>query len=46
MYQTYSVIISYLQDSGKIAADAEGKICWIHNPGLVQRYINNPDLKI
>ena len=46
MYQTYSVIISYLQDSGKIAADAEGKICWIYNPGLVQRYINNPDLKI
>ena len=46
MYQTYSVIISYLQDSGKIASDAERKICWIHNPGLVQRYINNPDLKI
>ena len=25
MYQTYSTIISYLQDSGKIAADAKGK---------------------
>jgi hypothetical protein len=46
MYQTYSVIISYLQDSGKIAADADGKICWIYNPGLVQRYINSPDLKL
>ncbi len=46
MYQTYSIIISYLQDSGKIAADAEGKICWIFNPGLVQRYIGNPDLKL
>jgi hypothetical protein len=44
MYQTYSVIISYLQDSGKIAADSERKICWIYNPGLVQRYISNPDL--
>ncbi len=46
MYQTCSVIISYLQDSGKIAADAKGKICWIYHPGLVQRYINNPGLKI
>ncbi len=45
MYQTYSVIISYLQDSGKIAADAEGKICWIYNPGLVQRYINSTKKK-
>jgi hypothetical protein len=45
MYQTYSVIIGYLQDSGKVAADAEGKICRIYNPGLVQRYINSPDLK-
>ena len=33
MYQTFSVIIGDLQDSGKIATDAEGKICWIYNPG-------------
>ena len=46
MYQTYSTIISNLQDSGKIATDADGKICWIYNPGLVQRYINSPDLKL
>ncbi len=46
MYQTYSVIIGYLQDSGKIAADAQGKICWIYNPDLVRRYISSPDLKV
>ena len=46
MYQTYSVIISYLRDSGKIAPDAQGKICWIYNPALVQRYISSPDLKV
>jgi hypothetical protein len=46
MYQTYAVIISYLLDSGKIAADADGRICWIHNPELVQRYLANADLKI
>ena len=46
MYQTFSVIIRYLQDSGKIAIDSEKKICWIYNPELVQRYLNNVDLKI
>jgi hypothetical protein len=46
MYQTFSVIIGYLQDSGKIATDAEGKICWIYNPELIKRYLGNADLKI
>ena len=46
MYQTYSVIIAYLQNSGKIAPDADGKICWIYNPELIKRYLNNNDLKI
>jgi hypothetical protein len=46
MYQTYAVIITYLQDSGKIATDSEGKICWIYNPELIKRYLDNTDLKI
>jgi hypothetical protein len=46
MYQTYSTIIAYLQDSGKIASDAEGKICWIYNPERIKRYLDNTDLKI
>ena len=46
MYQTFSVVIGYLQDSGKIATDAEGKICWIYNPELIKRYIDNTNLKI
>jgi hypothetical protein len=46
MYQTYSVIISYLQDSGKVAFDADGKICWIYNPELLKQYLKNNDLKI
>ena len=46
MYQTFSTIISYLLDSGKIATDSENKICWIHNPDLVNRYLNNDHLKI
>jgi hypothetical protein len=46
MYQTYSTIIAYLQESGKIAADTDGKICWIHNPELVKRFFEQSDLKI
>lgn len=46
MYQTYSTIIGYLQDSGKIAVDAEGKICWIYNPELIKRYTDNTLMKI
>jgi hypothetical protein len=46
MYQTFSVVIGYLQDSGKIAIDPEGKICWIYNPELIKRYLDNANLKI
>lgn len=46
MYQTYSTIISYLQDSGKIATDGENKICWIYNPEIINRYLSNNNLTI
>ena len=46
MYQTFSTIISYLKDSGKIATDADKKICWIYNPDLIQRYLNSVNLKV
>ncbi len=46
MYQTFSTIISYLQDSGKIATDADKKICWIYNPELIQRFVNSANLKV
>ncbi len=44
MYQTYQVILSYLLDSGKIIMDRAGKIVWIWNPKLVEKYKNRPDL--
>jgi len=46
MYQTFSTIITYLQDSGKIAIDADKKICWIHNPELVQKFLKSANLKV
>jgi len=44
MYQTFEVIYNYLLDSGKIARDSEGKICWIWNPELVKKYLKDKSL--
>lgn len=44
MYQTFCVIIDYLEYSGKIAIDREEKIAWIWNPSLVKKYLNNKNL--
>ena len=46
MYQTFKTIIEYLDESGKIASDSQGKICWIHNPDLVRKYTLREDLRI
>jgi len=46
MYQTFKTIIDYLEESGKIAADIEKKICWIHNPDLVRKYALREDLRV
>jgi hypothetical protein len=37
MYQTFNIILSYLEDSGKIMLK-DGKIIWIWNPELVKKY--------
>tara|TARA_Y100000310_G_C20315233_1_gene638108 strand:+ start:319 stop:654 length:336 start_codon:yes stop_codon:yes gene_type:complete len=41
MYQTYQVILDYLQKSGKILIDKEGCIIWIYNPKRIKRLIKN-----
>jgi hypothetical protein len=46
MYQTFKTVIEYLEASGKIASDSQGKICWIHNPELVRKYALREDLRI
>lgn len=40
MYQTFNLIISYLEDSGKIV-QKNGKIIWVWNPNLVSKYSNS-----
>ena len=44
MYQTFCVIVDYLVYSSKISVDAEGKIGYIYNPKLVQKYLARKDL--
>jgi len=46
MYQTFKTIIGCLEESGNIAADSEGTICWIHNPDLVRKYAMREDLRV
>ncbi len=39
MYQTFDLIIDYLENSGKIASDKESKLAWIYNPRLVKKFL-------
>lgn len=38
MYQTFNLILKYLEDSGKIILD-KGKIIWIYNPKLIKKSV-------
>lgn len=39
MYQTFLVILDYLQNSGKILIDDDGCIIWIWNPKRIRKLI-------
>ena len=39
MYQTFQVILDYLEKSGKILIDKDGCILWIYNPERVKKLI-------
>jgi len=40
MYQTFLVILDYLQDSGKIMIDNDGCIFWTWNPKRIKELIS------
>jgi len=40
MYQTFCVIIDYLEHSGKILIDKDDSIVWIWNPELINDFIH------
>ena len=43
MYQTFNIVLDYLEESGKIVI-RDGKIIWIWNPKLVKKYLSKPEL--
>ena len=45
MWQTFQVIMEYLESIGKIAYDKERYVVYIWNPKLVEKYRNRKDLQ-
>ena len=45
MYQTYLVILDYLEYSNKIAFDKGKKVAWIFNPKIYRKYKDKKELE-
>ncbi|MDP2672916.1 MAG: hypothetical protein Q8O84_03840, partial [Nanoarchaeota archaeon] len=45
MWQTFQVIMEYLESTLKIAYDREGYVVYIWNPEFVSRFKNKPELE-
>ncbi len=41
MYQTFQVILDYLQESGKIIIDKKGCVIWTYDPETIKRIISS-----
>ena len=39
MYQTFNIILNYLEESGKILYDKDGSILWTYNPKLLKKAV-------
>ncbi|MCX6799508.1 MAG: hypothetical protein NTW59_05445 [Candidatus Diapherotrites archaeon] len=46
MYQTFNLIIDYLEYSGKIRVDKDGAIIWIWDPEGIRKLLKNPKLVV
>ena len=46
MWQTYLVVLDYLQDINKIAIDKIGKIAYIWNPSLAKKLAGRKEIKV
>ena len=46
MWQTYLIVLDYLQDINKIAIDRKGKIAYIWNPSLAKRLAGRREIKV
>ena len=45
MWQTYLIVLDYLQDINKIAIDKMGKIAYIWNPSLAKKLAGRKEIK-
>ncbi len=46
MWQTYLVILDYLENINKIAFDKEGHIAWIWNPNLAKKLAERKEVDV
>ena len=46
MWQTYIIVLDYLQSINKIAIDSAGKVGYIWCPEVAKKYSNRPRIKI
>ena len=46
MWQTYLVVLDYLQDINKIAIDKMGRIAYIWNPSLAKKLAGRKEIKL
>ena len=46
MWQTYLVVLDYLQSINKIAIDAEGKIGYIWSPEAAKKFAKRKEIKL
>ena len=40
MYQTFQIILDYLENSGKIIIDKDGCVIWTYNPEMIRKLIS------
>ena len=40
MYQTFKLILDYLENSGKIIIDKDGCVIWTYNPEMIRKLIS------
>jgi len=46
LWQTFRIILAYLENLNKIVINKDGTITWIWNPKLVEKYLRNKSLEI
>jgi hypothetical protein len=46
LWQTFKIILTYLENTNKIIINKDGTITWIWNPKLVEKYLKKKNLEI